>query len=187
MFHFMLQMGAGTGLLFLLRWFWWRINAFSELTAMVVSFCVAVGLEFFGPESLPSWAKITLGVGITTLAWVLATFLTKPTDLTTLVRFYKLVRPGGPGWAPVLRQAASEGQLLEQSAQDWNVPSEILCMLIGCTAVYSALIATGYWIYSNWLPAALLTILAGISTVLLFVVWKRVHPDYLRGEELTQG
>lgn len=182
-FHILLQMGAGTGLLFLLRWFWWRINAFSELTAMIVSFCVAVGLEFFGPESLPSWAKITLGVGITTLAWVLATFLTKPTDLTTLVRFYKLVRPGGPGWAPVLRQAASEGLLLEQSAQDWNVPSEILCMLIGCAAVYSALIATGYWIYSNWLPAALLTILAGISTVLLFVVWKRVHPEYLRGRE----
>ncbi len=174
-FRILLQVGAGTGLLFLLRWFWWRINAFSEITAMVVSFVVAVWLEFFGPEDLPSWAKIVIGVGITTLAWFLVTFLTRPTDEATLRRFCQLVRPGGPGWAAVLRRAAAEGQMAEEARQSWNVPTEIVCMLIGCAAVYCALIATGYWIYGNWLPAAVLTGAAAVCTAILIATWKRVN------------
>lgn len=174
-FRILLQVGAGTGLLFLLRWFWWRINAFSEITAMVISFLVAVGLEFFGPEDLPSWAKIVVGVGITTFTWLLVTFLTRPTDEAALRRFCQLVRPGGPGWAPVLRRAAAEGQLTEQVGQRWNVPMEIVCMLIGCAAVYSALIATGHWIYGNWLPAAVLTVAAAGCTAILIVTWRRVN------------
>jgi len=174
-FRILLQVGAGTGLLFLLRWFWWRINAFSEIAAMVVSFVVAVGLEFFGPQNLPSWAKIVIGVDITTLAWLLVTFLTRPTDEATLRRFCKLVRPGGPGWAAVLRRAAPDGKLVEEARQRWNVPMEIVCMLIGCAAVYSALIATGYWIYGNWLPAALLTGAAAVCAAILIRTWKRVN------------
>jgi Na+/proline symporter len=174
-FRILLQVGAGTGLLFLLRWFWWRINAFSEITAMVVSFVVAVGLEFFGPEGLPSWAKIVIGVDITTLAWLLVTFLTRPTDEATLRRFCESVRPGGPGWAAVLRRASAKGQLAEQARKRWNVPMEIVCMLIGCAAVYSALIATGYWIYGNWLPAAVLTVAAAVCTAVLITTWKRVN------------
>lgn len=174
-FRILLQVGAGTGLLFLLRWFWWRINAFSEITAMVVSFVVAVGLEFFGPEGLPSWAKIVIGVDITTIAWLLVTFLTRPTDEATLRRFCESVRPGGPGWAAVLRRASAKGQLAEQARKRWNVPMEIVCMLIGCAAVYSALIATGYWIYGNWLPAAVLTVAAAGCTTILIVTWKRVN------------
>ena len=174
-FRILLQVGAGTGLLFLLRWFWWRINAFSEVAAMVVSFVVAVGVELFGPEDLPNWAKIVVGVGVTTLAWLFVTFLTRPTDEATLCRFCKLVRPGGPGWAAVLRRAASEGQLIEQAGQRWNVPMEMVCMLIGCAAVYSALIATGYWIYGNWLPAAVLTGVGAGCTAILIKTWKRVN------------
>jgi len=174
-FRILLQVGAGTGLLFLLRWFWWRINAFSEIAAMVVSFVVAVGLEFFGPQNLPSWAKIVIGVDITTLAWLLVTFLTRPTDEATLRRFCKLVRPGGPGWAAVLRRAAPDGKLVEEARQRWNVPMEIVCMLIGCAAVYSPLIARGYWIYGNWLPAALLTGAAAVCAAILIRTWKRVN------------
>jgi Na+/proline symporter len=174
-FRILLQVGAGTGLLFLLRWFWWRANAFSEISAMVISFVVAVGLEFFEPEDLPSWVKIVVGVGITTFTWLLVTFLTRPTEEATLRRFCQRVRPGGPGWAAVLRRAAAEGQLTEQAAQRWNVPMEIVCMLIGCAAVYGALIATGYWIYGNWLPAAVLTGVAAACTAMLIVTWNRVN------------
>ncbi|NQT13434.1 MAG: Na+:solute symporter, partial [Planctomycetes bacterium] len=174
-FRILLQVGAGTGLLFLLRWFWWRINAFSELTAMIVSFVVAIGLEVFGPETLPSWAKILGGVGITTPVWLLVTFLTRPTDEATLRKFCRLVHPGGPGWAAVLRRAAAEGQLVEEAHQRWGVPMELLSMSIGCAAVYSALIATGYWIYGDHLLAAVLTTFAAISTAALIVIWKRVN------------
>ena len=174
-FRILLQVGAGTGLLFLLRWFWWRINAFSEISAMVVSFIVAVGLELFGPEDLPSWAKIVVGVGITTFAWLLVTFLTRPTDEATLRRFCRLVRPGGPGWAAVLGRAATEGQLLDEASRPWNVPMEIFCMTIGCTAVYSALIATGYWIYGNYLLATGLTAVAAAAATLLLATWSRVN------------
>jgi SSS family solute:Na+ symporter len=174
-FRLILQVGAGTGLLFLLRWFWWRINAFSEIAAMVVSFVVAVSLELFGPEELPSWAKIVGGVGVTTIAWLLVTLLTRPTEEATLRRFSKLVRPGGPGWRAVLCRAAAEGQPVEEAGRRWNVPMEIVCMLIGCAAVYSALIATGHWIYGNWLPAVVLTAVAAGSSTLLIVTWKRVN------------
>jgi SSS family solute:Na+ symporter len=87
-FNILLQIGAGTGLLFILRWFWWRINAFSELAAMIISFMVAVYFEFFGPEDLDDYMKLLIGVGITTVGWLVVTFLTPPTDHKTLVDFY---------------------------------------------------------------------------------------------------
>ncbi len=185
-FRILLQVGAGTGLLFLLRWFWWRINAFSEITAMVVSFVVAVGLEFFGPEGLPSWAKIVGGVAITTPTWLLVTFLSRPTNDATLRRFCRLVHPGGPGWRVVERRAAVDGEPLEQADRAWGVPREILCMTIGCTAVYAALIASGYWIYGNYVSATVLTVVAAGASALLIVTWGRVNavsPDTAGGHD----
>lgn len=174
-FHIILQIGAGTGLLFLLRWFWWRINAFSEITAMVVSFVVAIYFEFFGPAGLPPWQKIVLGVGMTTVAWLLVTFLTRPTDEQTLRRFYRLVHPGGPGWRIVVRRAAESGDPLEEPGRPWNVPADILCSAIGCVAVYAALLATGYWIYAQILPAAVLTVVAAGASVALLKWWARIN------------
>ena len=174
-FKLILQMAAGTGLVFLLRWFWWRINAFSEITALVMALAVGVKLEFFGSVDMPSWEKLITSVAITTPAWLLVTFLTRPTDEATLRRFCQSVRPGGPGWAAVLRRAAAEGQPVEEAHQRWNVPMELLCMTIGCVAVYTALIATGYWIYGNFLPAVVLTGVAACCTALLIVTWKRVN------------
>ncbi len=174
-FRILLQVGAGTGLLFLLRWFWWRINAFSEIAAMVASFVVAMGLEFLGPEDMPGWTKIVIGVGTTTLAWLLVTFLTRPTDEVTLQKFCKLIRPGGPGWATFLRRCESDDQLVKQASQPWNMPMEILCMTIGCMGVYSTLIATGYWIYGQYVPATILTLVAIGCTLLLIRVWGRVN------------
>ena len=174
-FRILLQVGAGTGLLFLLRWFWWRINAFSEIAAMVISFAVAVGLEFFGPQDLPSWAKIVVGVGITTFTWLLVTFLTRPTDEKTLRQFCRLIRPGGPGWNAVMRRANEDGEPVADTSLRWGVPMEILCMTIACAAVYSALIATGYWIYGSYLPATACTLGAAVGATVLIMTWKRVN------------
>ncbi len=178
-FQILLQIGAGTGLLFILRWFWWRINAFSEISAMVVSFLVAFYLELLHPQLFPAAAlstatKLLLGVGITTAAWLAVTFLTRPTDEATLRSFFARVHPGGPGWATVVRRAEAEGRPLPGSDEPWTVPQGILAMLAGSFAVYSALFAIGYWIYGRTLLAAVLTTVALVSSVYLVRVWAAV-------------
>lgn len=170
-FELVLQIGAGTGLLFILRWFWWRINAFSEITAMVVSFIIACYFKFvhtaIGLSPLAQWQELVSGVAITTAAWVAVTYLTKPADDNTLFSFCRLVHAGGPGWKAVLRRAAAAGQSLDQAEEKWDLPYGILCMVLGCLAVYSALFATGSWIYMYYKQAAALTAAAVIATILL--------------------
>ena len=178
-FGILLQIGAGTGLLFILRWFWWRINAISELTAMIVSFIVAVYLEVVHPglypdAALSGSAKLVIGVAITTVAWVTMTLVTKPADERTLRSFYALTRPGGPGWRPVLDRAAAEGEPVAGTGDGWVVPQGILAMVAGCFAVYSALFAIGYWIYGRYAIAALLTVVAVVGAVYLAKAWGRV-------------
>jgi SSS family solute:Na+ symporter len=177
-FHILLQIGAGTGLLFILRWFWWRINPFSEITAMVVSFMVAVYLQLIHPRTglpdISTHVRLVVGVGITTICWIVVTLLTKPTESKTLRSFYRLVKPGGPGWKRVIDEAKKDGELLEAAKQGWDVPAGILCMVLGCFAVYSALFATGYWIYGRHTPASFLTLIAVVSTYLLTRAWKKL-------------
>ncbi len=173
-FEIILQIGAGTGLLFILRWFWWRINAYSEITAMVASLAVAITLECSAGDSLSSSARIVVSVLATTVAWLTVTFLTPATATATLEDFCRRIRPGGPGWAPVMRRMAQQGQAAPEPPGTWSVPRELFCAAIGCTAVYAALFATGYWLYGNFLPAAVLTVLAAVSVVALFRVWRPV-------------
>ena len=178
-FQILLQIGAGTGLLFILRWFWWRINAYSEITAMVVSFVVAFWLELVQPRLFPDLAmgastKLVLGVAITTVAWVTVTYMTRPTDDRVLRRFYHITRPGGPGWRAVAERAAAAGEPPLQVAADWTVPRGILAMVIGCLAVYAALFATGYWIYGLLTPAIALTVVAAVSALALARIWGSV-------------
>jgi len=177
-FHILLQVGAGTGLIFILRWFWWRINAFSELTAMVVSFLVACYFEFvhgaIGFEEVATWQKLITGVGITTASWLVITLITRPTEQKTLCSFYSLVQPGGPGWKAVLLRAKSENTPIDESGQRWDVPMGILCMVFGCLAVYTALFAAGSWIYQNYTQGAVLTAIAIVATVLLLKFWTKL-------------
>jgi len=161
-FNILLQIGAGTGLLFLLRWFWWRVNPWSEITGMGVSFAVAVYFQFIHPHlplpSLSTHLMLVAGVTITTLSWIGVTLVTPPSDAATLRSFYRLVRPGGPGWKEIEEQL--DGGELDRAGGAWEVPSGILRMTLGCFAVYGALFATGYWIYGNLLPAVLLSAVA---------------------------
>ena len=177
-FNILLQVGAGTGLIFILRWFWWRINAYSEIAAMVISFAVALYLELIHPAlglaPFTTGAKLLWGVGITTVGWVIVTFLTPSTDTATLRNFYRLVHPGGPGWKRIVEEAEQEGELLEDNTEAWDVPWGILCMFLGVVAVYCTLFATGQWIYGRYLLASILTGVAAIATFLLFRAWSRI-------------
>ncbi len=178
-FQILLQIGAGTGLLFILRWFWWRINAFSELAAMVVSFLAAAYLELVHPRLFPEAAlapsaRLLIGVGTTTAAWLAVTFLTRPAGRRTLYQFYARVQPGGPGWARVVEQARAEGVTLRDPERTWTVPEGILAMLAGSFAVYAALFGIGNLIYGRYLLAALLLVIAVAASIFVIRVWGRV-------------
>ena len=173
-FQILLQIGAGTGLLFILRWFWWRINAWSEIVAMIASGLVAAFFTFV-PTALPGWQQILVGVGVTTVAWLAATFLTAPTDEAKLIEFVRRTHPGGPGWRGVVERARASGQLPPaRDAERWPVPMGIVCMLAGSVALYAALFALGSWLYGRTASALGLGALGLAASVALWVAWQRL-------------
>ncbi|HEX7070432.1 MAG TPA: sodium:solute symporter family protein [Rhodothermales bacterium] len=173
-FEILLQIGAGTGLLLLLRWFWWRINAYCEITAMVVSFLVAVYFQFFGGESLASWEKLVIGVGITTVCWVAVAYVTRPTDHNVLRAFYEHIRPTGPGWKPVLEQARRDGNPLEPGERD-ELPIAILCAALGTVSIYALLFASGFFLYGRMLAGSVLAVVAVGTGVAIVGLWPRLR------------
>ncbi len=158
-FNILLTVGAGTGLLFLLRWYWWRINALSEVAAMVVSFGAALFFQF---AELPDWSaaeKLIGGIAVTTAAWVFVALVGPQTDMKTLKAFYSLTRPQGPGWRHVSSKMGRSG---EESGTG-ELASGLLNIFLGCVTVYSTLFGFGNLVYGNVLPALLLLILAATS------------------------
>jgi len=174
-FNILLQIGAGTGLLFILRWFWWRINAYSELAAMVVSFVVALYFELFYTGELPDHLRLLTGVGITTVGWMIVTFLTPASGQATLISFYQLIRPHAAGWKPVIEKAIAEKQLApNHQPVTGQLPIEILSMVAGCFAVYGALFATGFFIYGQVSSGLIATGTSIIAALVIVRNWKRV-------------
>ena len=104
-FGIILQIGAGTGLIFILRWFWYRINVYSELTAMIVSFLVALAFEFIIPNNFSVEEKLIIGVTITTISWLMVTMVTPPSSMDVFQNFYKKIQPGGPGWKKIVNES----------------------------------------------------------------------------------
>ena len=137
-FDLILGIGAGTGLIYLLRWFWWRVNAWSEVAAMASSFLVAVG--FFVARKMghpvPSTESLLITVITTTIVWIAVAYLTPATDRATLVAFYKRVRPAGPGWKDIRAEAGV-------AAAPDSIAQALLGWAMGCLLVYSALFGTG--------------------------------------------
>ena len=160
-FELLLMIGAGTGLIYILRWFWWRINAYTEIVAMISSLIIAYYFNFLS-HNLASWQEIVIGALLTTIIWIIATFLTPPDDEETLKNFVKKVNPGGPGW-----KNFSSNKMKEK----WSVPIGLLCMLLGSISVYGALLGVGSLIYGHYKTAALLIGLATVSSFALFKVW----------------
>ena len=171
-FDLLLLLGAGTGLIYILRWFWWRINAETEIVAMIASLIIAGYFTFIhdklGILELLSYQKIIIGAVLTTIVWVVATYFTHPADDETLIAFYKKIRPGGPGWNKVIERAQAAGVTIEKT--QGQLPLEILSMVIGCTTVYSALFATGQWIYGHTTEASILTVVTLAGGIFLFWV-----------------
>ena len=178
-FHILLQIGAGTGLIFILRWFWWRINAFTELTGMVVSFIVAFYLVIMHPklgyEPVPEHIRLIIGVAITTPCWIIVTFLTRPTDDKTLRSFYRHVRPGGIGWNSVIAKAEKDSDAITETAKRGDLPLGILCMVFGCFAVYGTVFAAGFYMYGKLTPAIICTVVAVLSMLFLVNSWGKLE------------
>jgi Na+/proline symporter len=160
-FTLLLMIGSGTGLIYILRWFWWRINAYTEIVAMISSIFIA-GYFNFGNSNLEGWEKIVIGALITTVFWLVATFFTPPDDDQTLRKFVEKVNPGGPGWTKY-----SSGII----SQPWPVPRGILCMVLGCIAVYSTLLGVGQLIYGQSLGYSMIGI-SFVASFGLFRAWK---------------
>ena len=156
-FDLILSIGAGTGLIYILRWFWWRINAWSEIAAMVSSFIVSItifvttkaGMDPIAaivpagwhPELVTQWTLI-ITVLVSTISWLSVTYLTSPSDRPTLIAFYRLVRPAGPGWRRVRAEAGvgPSPDSMTVALGGW---------VLGCVFVYSALFGTGSFLYGK--------------------------------------
>ena len=176
-FGIILQIGAGTGLIFILRWFWYRVNVYSELTAMIVSFIVALAFEFIIPNNFSVEEKLIIGVTITTISWLIVTLITPPSNIETLQNFYKKIQPGGPGWKKVIKESESKGITITGKKEKWDVPSGILCMLFGSISVYSILFGIGYILYSQTTTGIIFLIISVLSVIALMKFWKRLSTE----------
>ncbi len=184
-FDILLQIGAGTGLLYILRWFWWRINAWSEISAMVISFAVACFFQWgaegsgcyaamrdaglFNIMDYSAW-KLVIGIIITTAGWLTVTLLTPPERQEVLERFCSRIRAGGPGWRKIEEKSA-----VENIADGWDVPTGILCMMIGCLAVWTALFGIGYMLYGRVTLGVILLVVCIAATLGLMRMVGRIR------------
>jgi SSS family solute:Na+ symporter len=168
-FDIILQIGAGTGLLFILRWFWWRVNAISEITAMVVSFLVALALQLDFAADLVFYEKLLISVVVTNVCWIMVALFSKPTQESVLVSFVAKIRPMGQGWSPIIEKAIQTGALTSQQMGTGKLANQILAMIVGCFMIYGLLFGLGYLIYGQMATAL---VCFGVFLISAFVIWK---------------
>ena len=161
-FTLLLMIGSGTGLIYILRWFWWRINAYTEIIAMISSLIIACIFNF-SELGIDNWQKIVLGSLLTSLIWILATFLTPPEDDHTLKSFVNKINPGGPGW---------KKYSTIKSETPSSISRGVLSMFLGCIVVYGALIGTGQLLYGYVFQGSIIYLVILFISVLLFKIWK---------------
>ncbi len=165
-FNILLQIGAGTGSIFLLRWFWWRVNAYSEITGMIISFFVAVYFEWIHESlfdiRLKEYAELLIGVGVTTFSWLLVTILTKPTDDDKLMEFYKKIKPYGVGWNGFI----SKLDIKRINDKGDSAMRDLFLVFLGVLMVYFGLFGIGYILYNQMVIGVVLLILSSISFII---------------------
>ena len=183
-FNILILSGAGTGAIYLLRWFWWRINAWTEIVAMFGATVVAVILVLFVPDEVFSGnvldafsSKLLIAVGCTTITWLLTTYLTRPESMDTLINFYQKIRPGGPGWEKVRVEAKKQGIELKEENEKWEMPLQILCVFIGTIVIYSSLFSIGSFVYGNLLNGFILLGMAIVGTYFLFKSFSKLKAN----------
>ena len=186
-FTYIIMFGSGTGLIFILRWFWWRINAWSEISAMfssgIISLIITrpeVNEVLFGADGIfPTWFSIPFVVIITTFVWIVVTFLTKPDTDEKLFSFYKKLQPGGPGWKNIINKAHQNNVTIITNDKKWAVPSGILAMLLGCCLVYGTLFTTGYLLYGEYKTATITGITTLVAGFLLKKTWSKIGKNLI--------
>lgn len=153
-FNILLSIGAGTGLIFILRWFWSRISAATEISGMIVSFFVAIFFEFFyeklGFEPLASHIQLIASVGVTTVVWLAVTFVTSPTDEAVLKSFYTAIKPTGPGWSGIKAKLEAEGVSTDPGDSSVSITKGLVSFIVGSFSVYFILFGIGYLVYGNY-------------------------------------
>jgi Na+/proline symporter len=172
-FDVILQIGAGTGLLYLVRWFWWRVNAWCEVVAMISSFAVSVAILVMAKNgvALSTHVALVVTVGVTTVCWLATALLGPETDERVLVEFYRKVRPAGPGWEHVRRLA---GLPVDASPEAGRIPLALLGWTAGCAAIWSALFTVGNLLYLRLGTASALLAVFVVSASVLGAVVRRL-------------
>jgi SSS family transporter len=158
-FDLLLQIGAGTGLLFIIRWFWKRVNPYSEIAAMIISFIIAAFFFINKKLDIPlfeiaGYWQLIIGVVVTTIGWVIVTLFTKPTDANTLASFEQLI--------------------FGKKSKFHNIQYKIVGFLLGVIGTYSFLFATGYFIYSKTTIAIILSIISVGCAGILIKIWNKI-------------
>ena len=161
-FNILLQIGAGTGSIFLLRWFWWRVNAFSEITGMLISFVVAIYFEwihenFFGTP-LEEYLELLIGIGITTFSWILVTLLTRPTEKNKLIKFYNSIKPYGIGWSGFIQK-----HNLKKIDSNDSLMNDLFLIFLGVIMIYFGLFGIGFILYNQIIYGIILLSISLIS------------------------
>ncbi|RFC55860.1 sodium:solute symporter family protein [Brumimicrobium aurantiacum] len=190
LFDIIIMFGAGTGMVFILRWFWSRINAWSEITAMFVSGIISILLNFtslgaylFGQTLengqlqegvFESWWQYPFVVLFTSICWLTVTFLTPREAKRVLYHFYKTTQPGGPGWKSVIEEAKSENVDLEENNEKWSVPNGILAVISATIAIYGCLFTVGKLIYGEYNNALIFLAITIASSIALLYIWKKM-------------
>ncbi len=171
-FDIMLQVGAGTGLLYLVRWFWWRVNAWCEVAAMVSSFGVSVAFLVLAKNHIwqtSTHIQLIITVAFTTICWITTAYVTPPTEEQTLINFYRKTRPAGPGWEPI-RRLAGDHDLGEGD----NIPLALVGWSAGCAVIWSFLFSIGNFLYGRNGAAAGLLAVGVVSAIILVRIVNRV-------------
>lgn len=176
-FDVILQVGAGTGLLYLVRWFWWRVNAWCEVVAMTSSLLVSIGLLIASKNGVhfSPHVALPLTVAVTTLCWVATAYLGPQTDRKVLVEFYRKVKPAGPGWADIRREANLSAA--DEASTHLNVPMALLGWSAGCAMIWSSLFATGAFLYGHTTQAVVMTVVFVASALIVAKALRATTPD----------
>jgi SSS family solute:Na+ symporter len=177
-FDIILQVGAGTGLLYLVRWFWWRVNAWCEVNAMISSFVFSILILILRKVGvvIPTHYALILTVVVTTVSWMLTAFLGPQTDRSTLVHFYNKVRPFGPGWKAVRKEAGiSEAGA---KAPGENFPLALVGWVSGSLTIWSALFTVGNFLYGRTTYAF---ILLGVFLLSGYVLIRVINRLWAKG------
>jgi len=177
--------GAGSGAIYLLRWYWYRINAITELVAMVVATVVAVIMVLFiedetiATDILDGFTvKLLVTVALVTVAWLSTTLLTKPEDEKVLRKFYALTQPGGPGWKKVVERAIADGENIDDGkGPAWQMPRQLLMVFVGSLVIYSALFSIGGFVYGDISLGIGLAVVSSIGTYILFKLLIKLKLD----------